>query len=161
MANFKEKILGDWISNLNLPLIIYFFYVWFMRDNLDYKLGSDALYLLYPMILPVIVGLYCMFKYSKEYNVSKFGLSFWIILLGFLYWTFVGSEHDYAVSVGSAQKTNLHSIIFYGLILTSLVINFLKFKNLMKSISFTFGQIPFIFIALFFVKAAMNAVKRK
>jgi hypothetical protein len=161
MKNFKEKILGDWISNLNLPLIIYFFYIWYNLDNLDYKFGSNALYLLYPMILPVGIGLYCLFKYSKEYNISKFGPSFWIILLSFLYWTFVGSEHDYAVSVGSAQETNLHFTIFYGLMLLSLIINYLKIKNLMKSISFTFGQIPFIFIALFFLKAAMNVLKRK
>jgi len=160
---FKEKILGDWPSILNFPLIIYFYYIWFNGQEYIDNPADTGYFVITSMLLPLAIGLYCVFTYSKEYNISKFGPSFWIILLGFIYWAFIGADYDKArtYSYNKPIQTNLHSIIFYGSILTGLVINFLKIKNLMKSISFTFGQIPFIFIALFLLKGAMNAVKRK
>ena len=118
------------------------------------------------MIVPLAIGVLCVFKYSKEYEFSKFGPSFWIILFGFIWWAFLGSHYKTELSMGRADQTLLgetilHDVIFYGSLLLGLAINLSKIKNLFKAISFTFGQIPFIFIALFFVKAGMNALKRK
>ena len=57
-------------------------------------------------------------------------------------------------------ETILHDVIFYGSLLIGFIINLSKIKNFFRAISYTFGQIPFIFIALFFVKAGLNAIKK-
>tara|TARA_B100000886_G_C20292326_1_gene435986 strand:- start:110 stop:652 length:543 start_codon:yes stop_codon:yes gene_type:complete len=155
----KEKILGDWLSILNFPLIIFFYYMWFNPQKWDTPDSSNFIIAL--MIVPAVIGLFCLFKYSKEYKYSKFGLSFWIILLGFLWWAFIGSHYETELSMGRANKTILHDAIFYGSLLIGFIINLSKIKNFFKATSYTFGQIPFIFIALFFVKAGMNALKRR
>ena len=159
----KKKILGDWISILNFPLIILFYYTWF---NLDKVTDDSSNFIYVALIVPAAAGLFCVFKYSKEYKFSKFGPSFWIILFGFIWWAMIGSHYDFEEARGRAYqtlfgKTILHDVIFYGSLLLGLVINLSKIKNLFKAISYTFGQIPFIFIALFFVKAGMNALKRR
>ena len=154
----KEKILGDWISILNFPLIIFFYFIWFnpeIAEPVDSSGNVQVNYFYYSlMLLAGALGLFCMFKYSKEYKISKFGLSFWIILLGFIYWAIIGGHFD------SKSFDKIHDSIFYGSLLIGFIINLSKIKNFFKAISYTFGQIPFIFIALFFVKAALNAIKK-
>ena len=162
-SELKKNILGDWISILNFPLIIFFYYLWFNQDKVTDD-TSDFIYV--ALILPAALGLFCVFKYSKEYKFSKFGPSFWIILFGFIWWAFLGNSYNIELSRGRADqtlfgKTIIHDVIFYGSLLLGFIINLSKIKNFFKAISYTFGQIPFIFIALFFVKAGMNAMKRK
>ena len=154
----KEKILGDWISILNFPLITFWCYMWLSQDE-----SSD--FAIYLFFFPLALGLYSVFKYSKEYKFSKLGLSFWIILFGFIWWTFLGSSYDHMKNLGKADQTLfgetiIHDVVFYGSLLIAFFINLSKIKNFFKAISYTFGQIPFIFIFLFFVKGAMNALKR-
>lgn len=166
----KEKILGDWISILNFPLIIFFYFMLFNPEILE-PMDSSGNYqtnyfYVVLMIVAAALGLFCVFKYSKEYKVSKFGPSFWIILFGFIWWAFLGHSYNIELSRGRADqtlfgKTIIHDVIFYGSLLLGFIINLSKIKNFFKAISYTFGQIPFIFIALFFVKAGMNAMKRK
>ena len=162
---FKGKILGDWLSILNFPLIIFFYFMWVnpeiwepMDSSGNYQTNYFYVSL---MIVPAAIGLYCVLKYSKQYEFSKFGPSFWIILLGFIWWAFIGSHYETELSRGRAKETILHDTIFYGALLIGLIINIYKIKNPFKAISYTFGQIPFLFIALFFIKAGMNALKRK
>ena len=161
-SELKKNILGDWISILNFPLIIFFYYLWFNQDKVTDD-TSDFIYV--ALILPAALGLFCVFKYSKEYKFSKFGPSFWIILFGFIWWTFLGDSYNHMKNLGKAHltlcgETILHDVIFYGSLLTGFIINLSKIKNFFRAISYTFGQIPFIFIALFFVKAGLNAIKK-
>jgi len=161
-SELKKNILGDWISILNFPLIIFFYYLWFNQDKVTDD-TSDFIYV--ALILPAALGLFCVFKYSKEYKFSKFGPSFWIILFGFIWWTFLGDDYNHMKNLGKADltlfgETILHDVIFYGSLLIGFIINLSKIKNFFRAISYTFGQIPFIFIALFFVKAGLNAIKK-
>jgi len=161
-SELKKNILGDWISILNFPLIIFFYYLWFNQDKVTDD-TSDFIYV--ALILPAALGLFCVFKYSKEYKFSKFGPSFWIILFGFIWWTFLGDDYNRMKNLGKADltlfgETILHDVIFYGSLLIGFIINLSKIKNFFRAISYTFGQIPFIFIALFFVKAGLNAIKK-
>ena len=162
-SELKKNILGDWISILNFPLIILAYYLWYNAEKVTDDFENFAYV---AIILAGALGLFCVFKYSKEYKFSKFGPSFWIILFGFIWWTFLGDEYNRMKNLGKADQTLfgetiLHDVVFYGSLLIAFFINLSKIKNFFKALSYTFGQIPFIFIFLFFVKGAMNALKRR
>ena len=162
-SEWKNIFKGDWISILNFPLIILVYYLFYNAEKVTDDFENFAYV---AIILSAALGLFCVFKYSKEYKFSKLGPSFWIILFGFIWWTYFGSNYNYALERGGADQTLfgetiLHDVIFWGSLLLSFIINLSKIKNFFGAISYTFGQIPFIFIFLFFVKGATNAMKRK
>ena len=80
-SELKKNILGDWISILNFPLIIFFYYLWFNQDKVIND-TSDFIYV--ALILPATLGLFCYLGILKNTNFLNLDPHFGLFYLVYL-----------------------------------------------------------------------------
>lgn len=151
----KEKIIGDWIANTGVIFTILLililnskegsliYSIFSILDNIN-KFFWGILFLIF-FLAPPIFTLISVFELSKENNFSKFNWSFWIMM-------------TLCITLGITD----YSIDYYTYVLffSAYLINLYKIKNILKSLSYTFGQIPLVLISFLFIGTLINLFKR-
>jgi len=152
--DLKIKILGDWVENtgvifttiLILTLqsekgdLVYSFFSIFDNFNNFFQMILALIFFLVPPIFTLV----SVFEISKKNRFSKFNWSFWIIMA-------------LCVAYGMTGTIDYYT---YVLFFSAYLINLYKIKNILKSLSYTFGQIPLVLISFLFIGTLINLFKR-
>ena len=152
--DLKIKILGDWVENtgvifttiLILTLqsekgdLVYSFFSIFDNFNNFFQMILALIFFLVPPIFTLV----SVFEISKKNRFSKFNWSFWIIMA-------------LCVAYGMTCTIDYYTYVFF---IIDYLINFNKIKNIIKSLSYTFGQIPLVLISFLFIGTLINLFKR-
>ena len=152
--DLKIKILGDWVENTGIIFttililtlqsekgdLVYSFFSIFDNFNNFFQMILALIFFLVPPIFTLV----SVFEISKKNRFSKFNWSFWIIMA-------------LCVAYGMTGTIDYYTYVFF---IIAYLINFNKIKNIIKSLSYTFGQIPLVLISFLFIGTLINLFKR-
>ena len=96
--------------------------------------------------VPPIFTLASVFEISKKNGFSKFNWSFWIMMTLCI----TLGVTDYSIDYNT-----------YVLFFSAYLINLYKIKNIVNSLSYTFGQIPLVLISFLFIGTLINIFKSR
>jgi len=149
-----KNITGDWIANVGvISSILLILALNFKEDGFVYSIFSliDSLNSTVQIILaiimfltPIIFTLISVLEISKEKNFSRFNWSFWIMMA-------------LCISYGMRDAIDYYT---YVLFIIAYLLNFYQIKNIVKTLSYTFGQIPFVLISFLFIGTLINLFKK-
>ena len=145
--DLKTKILGDMVPNIGVVFtIILILALQSEKGDLVYSYLSifdnfnNSIQMILALIfffVPPIFTLASVFEISKKNGFSKFNWSFWIMMTLCI----TLGVTDYSIDYNT-----------YVLFFSAYLINLYKIKNIVNSLSYTFGQIPLVLISFLFQK---------
>lgn len=152
--DLKTKILGDMVPNIGVVFtIILFLALQSEKGDLVYSYLSifdnfnNSIQMILALIfffVPPIFTLASVFEISKKNGFSKFNWSFWVVMALCIAYGMTGTIDYYT----------------YMLFIFAYLMNLYKIKNIVNSLSYTFGQIPLVLISFLFIGTLINLFKR-